>query len=145
MALGSELLRGILCRCPEGGPDLRPHLGRSGNEEEDGILIIIDLREFTEGSLSRIKTLKGRIIGKEGQIWKKIEELTNVKIAMHKYNVGIMGEGTACEVARKAISMIIKGARFNTVFKYLEQQRRLSEKRIWLPKDSTSGRNEIQG
>lgn len=92
----------------------------------------IDLRDFTDESSSRMKIIKGRIIGRGGKVWRKIEKLADVKLAIHKYTVGIIGEEENCEIAFKTILKILKGAQFSTVFKYLENQKKTLGKGIWL-------------
>lgn len=115
----------------------------SGFSGEDALRLLddsivlkkIDLRDFAGESSSRMKIIKGRIIGKSGKVWKKIEKLADVKISLHKYTVGIMGEEENCEIAAKAILKILEGAQFNTAFKYLEHQRKTLGKGIWLTKE----------
>lgn len=99
--------------------------------DDNVVLKKIDLRDFTDESSSRMKIIKGRIIGRSGKVWRKIEKLADVKLAIYKYTVGIMGEEENCEIASKTILKILKGAQFNTVFKYLENQKKTLEKGIW--------------
>lgn len=103
------------------------------------VLKIIDLRDFAGDSPSRIKTIKGRIIGKDGKVWKKIERLSGAKLALHNYTVGIIGEEESCDIAFKTILKILKGAQFSTAFKYLERQRRSLEKGIWMSREEKAG------
>ncbi|MEM2930613.1 MAG: KH domain-containing protein [Thermoproteota archaeon] len=99
------------------------------------VLKMIDLRDFAGESSSRMKILKGRIIGRSGKVWKKIEKLSGAKLALFKYTVGIMGEEESCEIAFKTILKILGGAQFSTAFKYLERQRKSLEKGIWMSKE----------
>ncbi len=103
---------------------------------DDNIFLkMIDLRDFADESSSRMKIIKGRIIGQGGKVWKKIEKLSGVKLALHKYTVGIIGEEEGCEIAFKTILKILEGAQFSTAFKYLEYQRKSLEKGIWVSKE----------
>ncbi|MGQ9479120.1 MAG: KH domain-containing protein [Thermoproteota archaeon] len=112
----------------------------SGFSGEDALRLLddrvvfkkIDLRDFAEESSSRMKTMKGRIIGRSGKVWKKIEKLADVRLALYKYTVGIIGEEENCEAAYRAILKILEGAQFSTTFRYLENRRRALEKGIWL-------------
>jgi ribosomal RNA assembly protein len=107
--------------------------------DDNLVLKIIDLRDFAGESSSRIKIIKGRIIGKDGKVWKKIEKLSGAKLALHKYTLGIMGEDESCEIAFKTILKILKGAQFSTAFKYLEHQRKSLEKGIWVSREEKLG------
>ncbi len=107
--------------------------------DDNLVLKIIDLRDFAGESSSRIKIIKGRIIGKDGKVWKKIEKLSGAKLALHKYTLGIMGEDESCEIAFKTILKILKGAQFSTAFKYLERQRKSLEKGIWMSREEKLG------
>jgi ribosomal RNA assembly protein len=99
------------------------------------VLKIIDLRDFAGESSSRLKILKGRIIGKDGKVWKKVEKLSGAKLALYNYTLGIIGEEESCEIAFKTILKILKGAQFSTVFKFLESQRKSLEKGIWMSRE----------
>jgi ribosomal RNA assembly protein len=107
--------------------------------DENLVLRIIDLRDFSEESSSRMKIIKGRIIGKHGKVWKKVEKLSGAKLALHKYTIGIMGEEESCEIAFKTILKILEGAQFSTAFKYLERQRKSLEKGIWMSREERIG------
>jgi len=103
--------------------------------DENLVLKTIDLRDFSDESSSRMKIIKGRIIGKNGKVWKKIEKLSGAKLALHKYTLGIMGEEESCEIAFKTILKILRGAQFSTAFKYLERQKKSLEKGIWMSRE----------
>ncbi|MEM3465233.1 MAG: KH domain-containing protein [Candidatus Jordarchaeales archaeon] len=103
--------------------------------DDNLVLKMIDLRDFAGESSSRIKIIKGRIIGKDGKVWKKIEKLSGAKLALHNYTLGVMGEEESCEIAFKTILKILKGAQFSTAFKYLERQRKSLEKGIWMSRE----------
>lgn len=112
--------------------------------DDNVILRKIDLRGFANESSQRMKILKGRIIGSRGKVWKKIEKLADVKIAVYKYNVGIIGSEENCETAYRTIIKILEGSQFSTVFRYLETKRRALEKGIWIERGELTG-NESGG
>ncbi|MEM1557987.1 MAG: KH domain-containing protein [Thermoproteota archaeon] len=112
--------------------------------DDNVILRKIDLRDFANESSQRMKILKGRIIGSRGKVWKKIEKLADVKIAVYKYNVGIIGSEENCETAYRTIIKILEGSQFSTVFRYLETKRRALEKGIWIERGELTG-NESGG
>lgn len=103
--------------------------------DDNIVLKTIDLRDFVGDSSPRMKIIKGRIIGRGGKVWKKIEKLSGAKLAIHKYTLGIMGEEENCEIAFKTILKILRGAQFGTAFKYLERQRKSLEKGIWMSRE----------
>ncbi|MBO3840323.1 MAG: KH domain-containing protein [Thermoproteota archaeon] len=100
--------------------------------DDDVVLKKIDLRDFANESSQRMKILKGRIIGRGGKVWKRIEKLADVKIAVYKYNVGIIGSEENCEIAFRTILKILEGSQFSTVFRYLENKRKALERGIWV-------------
>jgi ribosomal RNA assembly protein len=106
---------------------------------DDVVLRKIDLRDFAGESSSRIKILKGRIIGSNGKVWRKIEKLADVKLAVYKYNVGIIGSEENCEIAFRTVLKILEGSQFSTVFRYLENQRKALEKGIWTYRSGLTG------
>lgn len=107
--------------------------------DDDFVLKKIDLRDFANESSQRMKILKGRIIGKDGKVWKRIEKLADVKMAIYKYNVGIIGSEENCEIAFRTILKILQGAQFSTAFRYLENKRKALEKGIWFERGELVG------
>jgi len=102
-------------------------------EDEDTVLDVIDLREIVGRSLSDIKRLEGRVIGKAGKTRKIIEELTETYVSVYGYTISIIGGIDQIEVAREAISMLIKGSQHSTVYRFLHKKRReLKKKKLEL-------------
>jgi len=102
-------------------------------EDEDTVLDVIDLREIVGRSLSDIKRLEGRVIGKAGKTRKIIEELTETYVSVYGYTILIIGGIDQIEVAREAISMLIKGSQHSTVYRFLHKKRReLKKKKLEL-------------
>jgi len=102
-------------------------------EDEDNVLEVIDLREIVGRSLSDIKRLEGRVIGKGGKTRKIIEELTETYVSVYGYTISIIGTTDQIEVAREAISMLIKGSQHSTVYRFLHKKRReLKKKKLEL-------------
>lgn len=103
--------------------------------DDNIVLKIIDLRDFAGESSPRMKIIKGRIIGRSGRVWKKIEKLSGAKLALYKHTVGIIGEEESCEITFKTILKILGGAQFSTAFKYLERKRKSLDKGIWISRE----------
>ena len=102
-------------------------------EDEDTLLEVIDLREFVGRSLSDIKRLEGRVIGKGGKTRKIIEELSETCVSVYGYTISIIGSADQIEVAREAISMLIRGSQHSTVYRFLHKKRReLKKKKLEL-------------
>jgi ribosomal RNA assembly protein len=102
-------------------------------EDEDVVLEVIDLREIVGRSLSDIKRLEGRVIGKAGKTRKILEELTEAYVSVYGYTISIIGSIDQIETAREAISMLIKGSQHSTVYRFLHKKRReLKKKKLEL-------------
>jgi len=102
-------------------------------EDEDVMLEVIDLREIVGRSLSDIKRLEGRVIGKSGKTRKIIEELTETYVSVYGYTISIIGSTDQIETAREAISMLIRGSQHSTVYRFLHKKRReLKKKKLEL-------------
>jgi ribosomal RNA assembly protein len=92
-------------------------------EDDYNMLVIIDLREILGRSQLNIKRVKGRIIGKEGKTRRIVEEMTEAYVSVYGHTVAILGGIEQAEIARGAISLIIKGSRHATVYKYLQRKK----------------------
>jgi len=90
-------------------------------DDEALVLDLIDLSDMTQKDVKRVK---GRIIGKNGRTRELIESLLDVKVSIYGKTVGLIGDITCVQVARKAIEMLIEGAPHGTVYSYLEKKRR---------------------
>jgi len=102
-------------------------------DNEDVVLEVIDLREIVGKSLSDIKRLEGRVIGKAGKTRKIIEELTETYVSVYGYTISIIGTTDQIEAAREAISMLIRGSQHSTVYRFLHKKRReLKKKKLEL-------------
>lgn len=90
--------------------------------DEDYVFEKIDLKDYAK-SLKRILVLKGRVIGRKGKSKNLIENYSNSKILIKEKEVGILGKWNEVDLAKKAIEMILKGAKHGTVFKFLEENK----------------------
>lgn len=88
--------------------------------DEENFLTIIDLKEFGKTEKSRLSK-KGRVIGTEGKVRERIEEETETKISVFGKTISIIGRIESMERARKAIEMLLSGARHETIFKFLRE------------------------
>ena len=86
---------------------------------EDYDLNILDLRDYVGDSRNALSRVKGRIIGKDGKSRSILEELTETRVSVYGYSVGIIGHVESLNVAREAILMLVKGSFHKTVWNYL--------------------------
>ena len=95
---------------------------------EDYDLNILDLRDYVGDSRNALSRVKGRIIGKDGKSRSILEELTETRVSVYGYSVGIIGHVESLDVAREAILMLVKGSFHKTVWNYLYAYRRKMKK-----------------
>lgn len=76
----------------------------------------------------RIKRIKGRVIGRNGEMRKLIERYAESFISVYGKTVSIIADYENLQVSRKAISMLINGMPHHTVLKFLENKYNLKKK-----------------
>jgi ribosomal RNA assembly protein len=89
-------------------------------------LEIIDLTEFIK-SRNRMEVVKGRIIGTNGKTKKYIERYTNSKISVYGKTVSIIAKWDDITGAKEAIMMVLKGSTHQTLYRWLEQETRVTK------------------
>lgn len=87
------------------------------------ILFIFDLNEYAKNKNGLIR-LRARVIGTKGRIKTRIEQATDSIINVHGHTVGIIAKYDTIEYAKKAVDMILTGARHSTVENYLAKAER---------------------
>ena len=105
-------------------------------KDDETMLEVIDLRETVGRSLSDMKRLKGRVIGKEGKTRRIIEELTEADICVYGHTISIVGEIDQVAIAKEAVRMLIRGSLHGTVYRFLHKKRRELKKKkmeLWEP------------
>ncbi len=105
-------------------------------KDDETMLEVIDLRETVGRSLSDMKRLKGRVIGKEGKTRRIIEELTEADICVYGHTISIVGEIDQVAIAKEAVRMLIRGSLHGTVYRFLHRKRRELKKKkmeLWEP------------
>ena len=95
--------------------------------EENAVLELIDLKEWSRNE-NDMKRIKGRVIGREGKSKKTIQELTGTDISVFGKTISIIGDATSVQTARKAVEMLLSGAKHATVFKLLEKEKKKKQK-----------------
>jgi ribosomal RNA assembly protein len=92
--------------------------------EEDMILQIIDLKEYTGKSRNALERIKGRIIGSNGKARRLIEELSEAYISVHGHYVAIIGKPEEVKIAMEAVTMLARGSMHKSVYNMLQNARR---------------------
>ena len=90
--------------------------------DEEYELEIFNLISVIGKSDKKLKRIKGRIIGRNGEIRKAIERYAESNISVFGKTVSIIADYENLQIARKAINMIIKGMPHHVILKYLENK-----------------------
>lgn len=85
-------------------------------------LEIFNLLLILGKSDKRIKRVKGRIIGRNGEMRKAIERYAESFISVYGKTVSIIADYENLQIARKAVNMIINGTPHHVVLKFLENK-----------------------
>lgn len=102
-------------------------IGRGFNPEyafmlfnEDYVFETINLKDFVgEKSWGR---LRGRVIGEGGKVKRYIEKTTGALISIYGKTIAFIGTYDDVSLAREAVSMLLSGAKYGTVRRFLEQE-----------------------
>ncbi len=101
-------------------------IGRGFNPEiaqklfkEENIYELINIKDFAGQSKKKLIRLRGRVIGQEGKSKQMIQKYTNTDISVYGKTVGIIGHVEDVELARKAIEMLLTGAKHGTVYQFI--------------------------
>jgi len=93
--------------------------------DEDYMLEKINIKRYARQS--RLKTILGRVIGKQGKALKLLSSFTNCKFAIEGYNVSIIGKAEDIETAIASLRKLIGGAPHSKVYAYLERNNALKK------------------
>jgi ribosomal RNA assembly protein len=104
--------------------------------DDEVILNLLDLREYSGKSPNSLKRTKGRIIGIEGKSRRLIEQLSDTYISIYGHTVGVIGEVKEAKLALQAIKELAAGKSHKSVYNMLQKARRKNKKeRMLLWKD----------
>jgi len=109
--IASKVLRAI-----DFGFDAESALLLSG---EDYMLEIINLKSYVRPS--RLKQVKGRIIGEKGKAKRVISELTECDIVIKDNIVALLGRTENIVLASKAVRLLVGGSPHASVYTFLEK------------------------
>ncbi len=85
-------------------------------------LEVFNLLTILGKSEKRIKRIKGRLIGRNGEVRQAIERYAESFISVYGKTVSIIADYENMQIARKAVSMIINGMPHHVVLKFLENR-----------------------
>jgi ribosomal RNA assembly protein len=85
-------------------------------------LEVFNLLSILGRSPKRIKRVKGRIIGRNGEMRKAIETYSESYVSVYGKTVSIIADYDNLQIARRAVSMLINGIPHHIVLKFLEDK-----------------------
>jgi ribosomal RNA assembly protein len=95
--------------------------------EEENTLMIIELPRNEK----MLKRTRSRLIGTRGKTRKNIEEYTKTKISIYGKTASIIGTYDCAEFAKEALEKLIKGLSHKSVYKFLEERKRLRKQKVF--------------
>ncbi|MFW9865802.1 MAG: KH domain-containing protein [Candidatus Thorarchaeota archaeon] len=90
--------------------------------EDDYDLEVINLMVVLGKSDKRIKRVKGRVIGRNGEMRKAIERFAESFVSVYGKTISVIADYDNLQIARKAITMLINGIPHHVVLKFLESK-----------------------
>jgi len=97
--------------------------------DQDYMLEVINLKNYVR--VSRLKTVKGRIIGKKGKAKKVIAELTECSIVIKDNAIALIGKTDDIALATKAILSLIRGSPHASIYTFLEKNKAVKQREIY--------------
>jgi len=88
--------------------------------DDSYVFCVINIKDFSGKSVSRLNELRGRVIGKKGKTKDIIEKIADVKLSIYGKTVSIVGRWDSINLVREAICMLLEGRKHGTVYRFLE-------------------------
>ncbi len=85
-------------------------------------LEVFNLLDILGRSEKKIKRIKGRIIGRNGEMRKAIEKNAESFLSVFGKTIAIIADYNNLQIARKAVNMLFSGAPHHTVLRFLENK-----------------------
>lgn len=108
------------------GMDIIRAIGRGFSPEHAFLLLdsqnaleIVFISDWVKGSEKEFNTKRGRIIGRNGKAREEIEDHTDCVISVQGKTIAIIGKTENVSKAKRAIEMLLTGARHAKVFEFL--------------------------
>ncbi|TFG24585.1 MAG: RNA-processing protein [Promethearchaeota archaeon] len=90
--------------------------------DETNELEVFNLQKILGKSPKKIKRMKGRVIGRNGEMRQAIERYADCFLSVYGKTISLIADYDNLQIARKAVSMILEGMPHHTVLKYLERK-----------------------
>ena len=88
----------------------------------ENVLEIIKMPDIVKGGEKTLQTKRGRIIGRQGLAREAMEKATGTKISVFGKTVSIIGKVEDVQIARKAVEMLLLGARHQKAMDFLRRE-----------------------
>ena len=98
-------------------------------KDDDCEIMILYSKEFGRGTKKDTIRIKGRVIGEDGKSRRHIEEETGAMLRIYGKTVSIVGKIEDVELAKRAVIMLLEGAKHSTVYRFLDREN-LKRKRV---------------
>lgn len=85
-------------------------------------LEVFNLYNILGRSEKKVKRMKGRVIGRNGEIRKAIEKYAESYVSVYGKTISIIAEYENLQIARKAVNMLLSGMPHHSVLKFLENK-----------------------
>jgi ribosomal RNA assembly protein len=102
--------------------------------EEEKMLTVMDLREYSGKSENAMARIKSRLIGTDGKARRLIEQLTDSEISIYGHTVAIIGDPDESRIAGEAIDKLAKGGTHKATYEMLQKYRtkqKLDRLQLW--------------
>ncbi|MFW5895581.1 MAG: KH domain-containing protein [archaeon] len=90
--------------------------------DENFQLQVINLVKILGKSDKKLKRIKGRLIGRNGEMRKAIEQYAECFVSIYGKTISIIANYENMPIARKGINMLIEGTPHHVVLKFLERK-----------------------
>lgn len=68
-----------------------------------------------------LKTVRARVIGKEGKTKRTIEDISDCSLVINNNEVGVIGNAESINKAKTALQSLIRGSKESNVYNFLER------------------------
>ena len=92
--------------------------------DEENVLEIVDITDFSFKSKKKLMRLKSRLIGSQGKARKTIEILTHTDISVYGKTASIIGTQENSHLAKKAIINLLQGSKHGNVYGFIERSKK---------------------
>ena len=92
---------------------------------------IFNLYDLLGKSEKKIKRLKGRIIGRNGEMRRAIERFAESYVSVYGKTISLISDYDNLQISRKAVNMLLSGMPHHSVLRFLENQYNYKKKEVF--------------